>query len=163
MKVSLSSVAQIISFFSIKKRYQISVINKKLQGLLEISSQNYKILSEIKSKGNISSNYSLYYDYYLKEYPKVKPEIVKECVLEYINSVITPTKAIIIDNINDFSADILESVSLKNVNLVIYSFINHNKRINKNNTSICKYITINIINKDEKIRGYDINYFFLVE
>ena len=160
MKVSLSSVAQIISFFSIKKRYQISVINKKLQGLLEISSQNYKILSEIKSKGNISSNYSLYYDYYLKEYPKVKPEIVKECVLEYINSVITPTKAIIIDNINDFSADILESVSLKNVNLVIYSFINHNKRINKNNTSICKYITINIINKDEKIRGYDINYFF---
>ena len=160
MKVPLSAVAQIISFFSIKKRYQITVINKKLQGLLEIASQNYKLLSEIKANGNISSNYSLYYDYYLKEYPKVKPEIVKECVLEYINSVITPTKAIIIDNINDFSADILDSVSLKNVNLVIYSFINHNKRINKNNTSSCKYITLNIINKDEKIRGFDINYFF---
>ena len=101
MKYTLSSVAHILSFFPIKKKHRIAIINKKLQGLLEITSQNYKLISEIKANGKISSNYSLYYDYYLKEYPKVKPEIIKECVLEYINSSISPKKAISIDNINN--------------------------------------------------------------
>ena len=160
MKYTLSSVAHILSFFPIKKKHRIAIINKKLQGLLEITSQNYKLISEIKANGKISSNYSLYYDYYLKEYPKVKPEIIKECVLEYINSSISPKKAISIDNINDFSADILEAGALQNIDLIIYSFRHHNKRINKNNTTTCKYITINIIDKNEKIRAFDLNYFF---
>ena len=160
MKYTLSSVAQILSFFPIKKKHRIAIINKKLQGLLEITSQHYKLISEIKANGKISSNYSSYYDYYLKEYPKVKPEIIKECVLEFINSSISPKKAITIDNINDFSADILEAGALQNIDLIIYSFRYHNKRINKNNTNICKYITINIIDNNEKIRAFDLNYFF---
>lgn len=160
MKTKLSRVliSKILSYFPHKKLH-LTVINSKIfQKYLEIPFENYKFYSSFGRNIYYQENISSYYEFYVYNYPNIKKEIIKTALLDYLIKY-SSNNEIRINNLHDFSVDILKTVK-QNIVLDIFSVrYHHDKIITFNNTNISTII-INFFNRAETLTVKQIDFLF---
>ena len=157
-KLSRILISRILSYFPHKKLHLIVVYSKVLQKYLEIPFENFKFYSSFRNNIYYQENMSSYYEFYLYNYPNIKKEIIKTALLEYL-IIYSSNNKIRINNIHDFSVNILKAVK-QNIVLDILSVrYHHEKIITVNNTNISA-INIDFINSVETFTVKQIDFLF---